>query len=183
MAPSLLEDHNFPMPRYVAFLRGVSPLNAKMPALKACFESAGFTAVKTVLGSGNVVFDVRTASEAAIERRAEAAMQAALGRSFYTVVRRADVLAQLLASDPYAAFDVSPQAKRVVSFLRQPPTRQGMLPIELDGARVLTVLGREVFSAYEPSADGPVFMTLIEKAFGKDITTRTWETVRKCALV
>jgi uncharacterized protein (DUF1697 family) len=169
------------MPRYVALLRGVSPLNAKMPALKACFEGAGFTAVKTVLGSGNVVFDARAAAEATLERQAEAAMTAALGRSFYTIVRRADVLAKLLDSDPYAAFDVPPQAKRVVSFMRNPPTRPAMLPIESDGARVLTLLGREVFTAYEPSPNGPVFMTLIEKAFGKDVTTRTWETVRKCA--
>jgi hypothetical protein len=26
-----------------------------------------------------------------------------------------------------------------------------------------------------------VFMSLIEKAFGTEITTRTWDTVRKCA--
>jgi uncharacterized protein (DUF1697 family) len=170
------------MPRYVALLRGVSPLNAKMPALKACFEGAGFTAVKTVLGSGNVVFDTRSAPESTIEQQAEAAMQATLGRSFYTIVRRADALAQLLAADPYASFDMPTQAKRVVSFMRQLPARNVVLPIESDGARVLAVVGREVFSAYEPSANGPVFMTLIEKAFGKDITTRTWETVRKCTL-
>jgi uncharacterized protein (DUF1697 family) len=170
------------MPRYVAFLRGVSPLNAKMPALKACFEGAGFTAVKTVLGSGNVVFDARAAPESKLEGQAEAVMHAALGRSFFTIVRPADTLMQLLASDPYAAFDLSPQAKRVVSFMRQPPTRPVRLPIESDGARVLTLLGRELFTAYEPSPNGPVFMTLIEKALGKDVTTRTWETVRKCAM-
>ena len=27
----------------------------------------------------------------------------------------------------------------------------------------------------------PVFMTLIAKTFGKDVTTRTWDTVKKCA--
>ncbi|MDE2325144.1 MAG: DUF1697 domain-containing protein, partial [Betaproteobacteria bacterium] len=42
------------MPRYVAFLRGVSPMNARMPELKACFEAAGFGAVRTLLSSGNV---------------------------------------------------------------------------------------------------------------------------------
>ena len=41
--------------------------------------------------------------------------------------------------------------------------------------------GREVFSAYVPSPKGPVFMALIEKALGKDVTTRTWETVGKVA--
>ena len=41
--------------------------------------------------------------------------------------------------------------------------------------------GREVFTAYLKSDKGPVFMTLIEKAFGTDVTTRTWDTVKKCA--
>ena len=46
---------------------------------------------------------------------------------------------------------------------------------------MLGVIGAEVFSTYLPSSDGPVFMRLSEKTFGKDITTRTWDTVRKCA--
>lgn len=51
------------MSRYVAFLRGVSPANAKMTDLKVCFEKMGFTNVGTVLSSGNFVFnaDVRQA--------------------------------------------------------------------------------------------------------------------------
>ena len=50
-------------------------MNAKMPELKRAFEAADFTNVKTVLSSGNVVFDARKATEAALERKAEAAMQ------------------------------------------------------------------------------------------------------------
>ena len=61
------------MARYVAFLRAVSPMNAKMPELKKCFEAVGFTDVKTVLSSGNVIFNARAASEAALEHKAEAA--------------------------------------------------------------------------------------------------------------
>lgn len=169
------------MPRYVAFLRGVSPVNAKMPELKRCFEEAGFGNVRTILSSGNVVFDARSASETSLERRAESSMQAALGRSFYTIVRPTDALRGLLESDPYAAFKLPPDAKRIVSFLRQPKRARLKLPIESDGARVLSVIGREVFTAYVRSEKGPVFMTLIEKAFGTDVTTRTWDTVRKCA--
>lgn len=169
------------MPRYVAFLRGVSPLNAKMPELKRCFEAAGFTNVRTLLSSGNVVFDARSATEASLERRAESAMQAALGRSFLTIVRRTDALRAMLESDPYAAFALPPSAKRVVSFLREPKKAKPALPIESDGARVLSTTGREIFSAYVVGEKGPVFMTLIEKAFGTDITTRTWDTVKKCA--
>lgn len=170
------------MPRYVAFLRGVSPLNAKMPELKSCFEGAGFTNVKTILSSGNVVFDARATTEAALERRAEAAMQESLGKAFPTIVRQTAFLNRLLESDPYADFDLQPNAKRVVTFLRNPPKTKIALPIESDGARILRVDGNEVFTAYVPSEKGPVFMVLIEKTFGKDVTTRTWDTVRKCAV-
>ena len=169
------------MPRYVAFLRGVSPVNAKMPELKRCFEDAGFSNVRTILSSGNVVFDARSASETSLERRAESSMHAALGRSFYTIVRQTDALRGLLESDPYAPFKLPPDAKRIVSFLREPKQAKLKLPIESDGARVLSVIGREVFTAYVRSEKGPVFMTLIEKAFGTDVTTRTWDTVGKCA--
>ena len=169
------------MARYVAFLRGVSPTNASMPALKACFEGAGFANVRTLLSSGNVAFDARAASEAAIERKAEQAMLKSLGRSFYTIVRPAAHLQALLATDPYAAHRVPARAKRVVSFLREVREPRIALPLAQDEAAVLCLVGREVFSAYLPSEKGPVFMKLIENAFGSDVTTRTWDTVAKCA--
>jgi len=169
------------MVRYAAVLRGVMPTNAKMPALKAAFESAGFTDVKTVLGSGNVVFTARKASEALLERRAEAAMTEQLGRAFPTIVRSVEALQAIVAADPYADFPVARDAKRVVTFLRAAPKAKLALPLELDGAQILCVKGREVYSAYVATPKGPVFMTLIEKTLGKEITTRTWDTVAKLA--
>jgi uncharacterized protein (DUF1697 family) len=169
------------MPRYVAFLRGVSPFNAKMPELKRCFEQAGFTNVKTVLSSGNVVFDARASKEAALERKAEAAMQTALGRSFHAFIRSADMLQAMLATDPYAAFELSPGAKRVVTFLREPHGLAISTPIDRDEARILRADEREVFSACVPGPRGSVFMARLERTFGAAITTRTWDTVRKCA--
>ena len=71
------------MPRYVALLRGVSPMNAKMPELRRCYEAAGFTNVATVLASGNVVFDSRSSSEAAVQRKAADAMEAGLAQAAY----------------------------------------------------------------------------------------------------
>jgi uncharacterized protein (DUF1697 family) len=169
------------MTRYAAFLRGVSPMNAKMPELKKAFEAAGFTEVKTVLSSGNVVFSARAAPEATLERKAEAAMKKRLGTAFPTIVRRLEALQRMLASDPYAGFRLKPGAKRVVTFLRGKPKRALELPVELDGARILRIEGGEVFTAYVPTPRGAVFMGLIEKTFGKQVTTRTWDTVRKVA--
>jgi uncharacterized protein (DUF1697 family) len=169
------------MPRYAALLRGVTPMNAKMPALAAAFEAAGFTSVRTVLSSGNVLFDARAAAEASLERKVEAAIQRGLGRAFPTIVRPVEALRALLAADPYAKLPVSRGAKRVVTFLRAEPKAKLELPIELHGACILAVRGREVLSAYLPTPKGPVFMTLIEKTFGREVTTRTWQTVVKLA--
>jgi len=167
------------MPRYAAFLRGVMPTNASMPKLKAAFEAAGFSDVKTVLASGNVVFTSVRSGEATLERKAEAAMQEQLGKEFLTIVRPVDGLRKILVTDPYKPFRVAPEAKRIVTFLRGRPVGNLKLPIELDGARILVMQEGEVFSAYLPSPRGPVFMSLIEKSFGKEQTTRTWETVTK----
>src|SRR2546425_8263788 len=98
------------MPRYAAFLRGVMPTNCKMPALKEAFEAAGFTDVKTVLGSGNVVFDARSTSEQALQQKAEAAMQDRLGKAFMTIVRPIEQLRKGLAADPYQPFNLTSKA-------------------------------------------------------------------------
>jgi uncharacterized protein (DUF1697 family) len=152
-----------------------------MPELKHSFEQAGFDAVKTVLSSGNVVFDARKAAPATLQRKAEAAMEKHLGRSFLTIVRPVAALQEMLEADPFAAFKLPSGAKRVVTFLADAPGKSLELPIEVDGARILAMYGQEVFTAYVPQPGNPVFMNLIEKTFGKDVTTRTWDTVAKCA--
>jgi uncharacterized protein (DUF1697 family) len=169
------------MPRYVAFLRGVSPMNAKMPELKRAFESAGFTNVKTVLSSGNVVFDSRSKSDASLARQAEKAMTELLDRTFLTFVRPVSALSELIEEDPHTAFQLSPNAKKLVIFLREPSNTKLKLPIEVDGASILALRGQDALAAYIPREADPAFMRVIEKTFGKDVTTRTLDTVKKCA--
>jgi uncharacterized protein (DUF1697 family) len=108
-------------------------------------------------------------------------LRSGVGRSFDTIVRSAAYLQALIAADPYAEFDLPAAAKRVVTFLRTPTELRLELPIERDGAGILKCNGSEVFSAYVPGPKGPVFMHLLERRFGTGITTRTLDTVRKCA--
>jgi len=169
------------MPRYVAFLRGVSPLNAKMPDLKRSFEAAGFTEVRTLLSSGNVVFNSRASREELLARKAEKAMHSELGRSFGTFIRRTSYLQTLLTAEPFAKYRLPQQAKRVITFLRAAPAGDIEFPAERDAARILEIAGTEVLCTYVPGPKGPVFMSVLERTFGKDITTRTVDTVRKCA--
>ncbi len=163
----------------MALLRGVSPLNAKMPELKRAFELAGFDEVKTVLSSGNVVFSARPAKAETLARQAEAAMIKHLGNAFVTFVRSVDDLRKLLESDPYRAFRAKPGYKRVVTFLHAPPKTKLDLPLEMDGGRILGIEALEVFGDYREVDRGPAFMNLLAKTFGKSITTRTWQTIEK----
>ena len=154
-------------------------MNLQMPALKRCLETAGFTNVKTVLSSGNVVFDAPSSPSGKLEAELERALEKAVGRRFLIFVRSVASLERLLESEPYSAFRLPRGSKRVVTFLRTKRTAKLKLPIAFDGARILAISGAEVLSAYVPRPSNPAFMRLIEKTFGNEVTTRTWETVTK----
>lgn len=167
--------------RYVAFLRGVSPLNAEMPELRRVFESAGFVDVQTVLGSGNVVFSAPRVALKTLAKRCEAAMTRELGASFFTLVRPVATLSALLDSRPFAGFRLGPGAKRVVTFLAEPPKRPVALPAAQPGFRILSHQHDIVLSAHQPGGPhGSALMARLERTFGKAITTRTIDTLGKC---
>lgn len=156
-------------------------MNAKMPELKQCFESAGFEDVRTLLSSGNVAFSSKASKKAVLARKAEASMQDRLGRTFSTIVRSSKHLQALVEDDPFKAFRLAPGAKAVVTFLPEALKLAPRLPIEFEGACIHEIRDLEVFVSYVPNQKSPVFMALLERTFGKSITTRTLDTVRKCA--
>lgn len=168
--------------RYAAFLRGFGPLPGgfivKMSELQRCFEKAGLTDVRTVRSSGNVVFSAASTDTASLERRIEFAMKTHLDRGFLTMVRSIDRLQGMLRRDPYRAFRLKPNAKRVVTFLRDKPSSKLNLPVTFKGASIFKIEDQDVYSAYIPTPGHPVFMMLIEKTLGKGTTTRTWETIQ-----
>jgi uncharacterized protein (DUF1697 family) len=157
-------------------------MNCKMPELKRCFEAAGFSDVRTLLSSGNVAFSARPDIVPNLEAAAEAVMEKHLGRFFQTIVRPSSFLQSIVERAPFAEFALAPNEKPVITFLRQPYDGSLALPIEQEQAAIYKLERTEVFSAYVPNEKGPAFMVLLEKTFGKEITTRTLETVRKCAV-
>jgi len=156
-------------------------MNARMPELRRAFEAAGFEDVTTLLSSGNVLFTAPASAEDALRRRAEAAMAEALGSAFPAFVRPLDALRELLASEPWSARRLPRGAKRIVTFLRAAPRAAPALPVALDAARIVALRGREALGFYVPGPRGPAFMVLVERTFGRDVTTRTWDTVARVA--
>lgn len=157
-------------------------MNCSMPELKRAFEAAGFADVKTLLSSGNVAFSAKPEIVPILEEKAEAAMQKHLGKVFLTVVRPSSFLRSLVESAPHDGFKLPTGAKPVVTFLRKPQDVVIELPLEHGPAWILKFDRTEVYSAYIPDDKASAFMALLERKFGKDITTRTLETVRKCSL-
>ncbi|OBH33258.1 pyridoxamine 5-phosphate oxidase [Mycobacterium sp. E342] len=75
------------MTEYAAFLRGVNVggVNLKMADLARALTDAGFTGVRTVLASGNVVLK-SPAGAAAVRKKAEAALRERFGYDAWVLV-------------------------------------------------------------------------------------------------
>jgi len=111
--------------RYVALLRGINVGTAKQVAmtdLAACFEKLGFTGVRTVLRSGNVVFDAAGAVDPlALER----AIADATGVSAGVVVVDDARFRQIVAENPLASVSSDP-SRALVYFLDEVPDDTGL---------------------------------------------------------
>ncbi|KRE29216.1 pyridoxamine 5-phosphate oxidase [Mycobacterium sp. Soil538] len=90
------------MTRYAAFLRGVNVggVTLKMPAVAQALEAAGFTDVKTLLASGNVLLTSRAGANT-VRTKAEKALSAEFGYEAWVLVYDVDALADISASYPF----------------------------------------------------------------------------------
>jgi uncharacterized protein (DUF1697 family) len=88
--------------RYVAFLRGINVggVNLKMAAVAEALTAAGFTAVKTVLASGNVLLESRS-SVKAVRTKAEAALRETFGYDAWVLAYDLDTVAAISEAFPF----------------------------------------------------------------------------------
>jgi uncharacterized protein (DUF1697 family) len=171
------------MGKYAAFLRGINVGGHKkvpMPALKQVFENLGFGNVKTLLISGNVVFEGRHEQV----RRIPGALEKAFGFPIDTIVFPFEVIVKMVRSAPFTAVRVSPRTRLYVTFLAREPSAPPRLPLLSDDRSftILRLADRAVFSVLDPGKNGtPEAMNLLEKTFGNNVTTRNFNTVVKVA--
>ena len=162
------------MPRCIAFLRAVNVggRTVKMETLRSTCEALGLSRVRTYIASGNVIFDTRARDLTALERKIEAALQAAFGFEIHTFVRTVD---ELQAALDHAAFDPSETVHaptHVIGFLAATPAAQAhalLGPLDGDVDR-LRLHGRELhwLSARKQSES-----TFSNAVFERTLRTRT----------
>jgi uncharacterized protein (DUF1697 family) len=166
------------MTQYVAFPRGINVSHPmKMADLREVFESLGYDDVRTVLASGNVLFDTKRTAEATLIRRIEHALSSAFGVRIPVVIRTLTELERLAATNPFGKVDVGPKTRPYVTFLRAKP-RKGRVVPEGDGYEVLGIYERTVCSVVHlAGTTTPALMRVLDKTFGDEVTTRSWNTV------
>lgn len=88
---------------YVALLRGIGPGNPNMrnERLRGVFAGLGFGKVRTVLASGNVLFEDPSRAIRAFETRIEMALPQALGFRSTAIIRSRNQLEALVNDDPF----------------------------------------------------------------------------------
>ena len=172
------------MTKYIALLRGIAPTNPNMrnDKLRGVFEKLGFANVKTVISSGNVIFESPSRSVRKLEEAIEKALPEQLGFNSTTIIRSQKQILQLIDENPFQGMEHSQKSSLNVTFLKKKRKIDIKFPYKVDN-RDYTLLGMydsAICSVIDlTGAKTPDLMVWLEKHFGKEITTRTWKTVER----
>ncbi|HJS19131.1 MAG TPA: DUF1697 domain-containing protein [Anaerolineales bacterium] len=172
------------MTKYVALLRGIGPgiPNMRNDKLRGFFEDLGFTDVKTVISSGNVIFESPSRNVKELESTIEEALPRKLGFNSTTIIRSKQQLQRLFDNDPFKGMEHSQKSSLNVTFLKRKTKTDIKFPYEVEN-RAYTILGmydNAICSVLDlTSPKTPDLFSWLEKKFGKAITTRTWKTVER----
>ncbi|MCW5717363.1 MAG: DUF1697 domain-containing protein [Bauldia sp.] len=176
-------------PRYAVFLRGVNVGGVKVPMaeLRAMAEAMGFSGVKTLLQSGNLVLaDPKARPAAELETLLEAEAKGAFGRAIDFMIRTPEELDAAIAANPFPEMAKDDPSHLVVHFLKgNAPDHAAIAALNaaISGPERAATAGRELYITY-PDGIGTSKLSnsLIEKMLGKQRATgRNWNTVLKMA--
>jgi uncharacterized protein (DUF1697 family) len=175
------------MSMHVAFLRAVNVGGRNLvPMSELCdlFGSLGFTSVKSLLQSGNVIFDTDRQADETIESMLEAQTAKRFGVAVDYMVRSAQELGKAIASNPFPAEAEKDPAHLLVLFLKEaaPAKNVRVLEATIQGPERIQAKGKQLYAVY-PEGVGRSKLTnaLIEKKLGVRGTGRNWNTVLKLA--
>lgn len=171
------------MSRFVALLRGVNVGGAKrvpMADLRVLLEGLGYTEVRTLLNSGNAIFDSTIRTSSTHETRIAAAIAEAMQVEVPVIVKSAKEFAAIEAANTLEAIATDP-SRLLVAFTRDAMALQSLAPL----LAILKSPEQIYFgehAAYVWFANGILGSkagdALLGK-MGKAVTTRNWATVLK----
>ncbi|WP_426392070.1 DUF1697 domain-containing protein [Variovorax sp. R-27] len=170
--------------RHVALLRGVNVngITIKSADLKALFVELGFGAVRTVLASGNVLFDTSESGAAALRTRIEQALRKRFGYDAWIVLLTQKTVAEMAAGYPFERIDEERHPYIVfgsdAAMLDEIVEKAGTVDADVEQLK----RGKGVLYWQCPrgeSLDTPVAKLLAKARYKSSTTTRNLRTVEK----
>ena len=173
------------MPQYVAVLRAIN-LGAHnriaMADLRAMCAKLDLGNTRTLLVSGNVVFESRLDSSKKLERLLEDASTTHLGVTTDYFVRSAKEWQEIIDANPFPAEASHDPGRVVMMCLRDAPSAAQVKTLQaaIKGGETVRAQGKQAYFVY-PDGQGRSKLTIamIEKALGTRGTARNWNTVLK----
>ncbi|MEZ4884180.1 MAG: DUF1697 domain-containing protein [Chitinophagales bacterium] len=171
--------------QYVAFLRGINVgghHKVPMADLRKEMENLKFEKVVTLLNSGNIVFDAIAGDLERLEKTLSEHLEKTFGFPIPTIVRKAETIDELLKDNPFKDIILTKDIRLYVSFLQTDTETDLELPWESEDKsfKIISVSDKTIVSVLDLSiSKTPKAMDALEKYFGKDITTRNWNTIKR----
>lgn len=168
---------------YIALLRGINVGRAKrvpMAELRELLAGLGYSSVRTLINSGNAVFEAGDRPTGELAAEIEAALASRFGFPVPVVVQTAAGLAAIVAENPLPHAEREP-SKFLVAFVPAPTDLHKLAPL-LDESWDPDQLAVGSLAAYVWCVSGILESRLFQevgRAMGKAVTIRNWATVLK----
>lgn len=171
------------MKTYIAFLRGINVgghHKVPMADLKNELQTLGLKNIITILNSGNIIFDSTNKDIAIIEQNITLHLEKTFGFPIPTIVRTAETIQNILKEAPFNNLEITKDIKLYISFLKTAVEPNLQIPWESEDQayKILDYKNKNIISVLDLSKSKTTkAMTTLEHSFGKNITTRNWNTL------
>lgn len=171
---------------YVAFLRGINVgghHKVPMADLRREMEQLNCEKVVTLLNTGNIIFEAKSDEVGNLENTISAHLEKVFGFPIPVIIRTSEAILKMLTNDPFQVIPVITKDIRLyVSLLRK--TSEVVLQLPWESAnqafKIIDISANTIFSVLDLSVTKtPKGMENLERYFGKDITTRNWNTIKR----
>lgn len=154
-----------------------------MAELRQMLDDMGMHNPRTLLQTGNLVFQSPSSSESELEALLETETERRLGLRTDFLVRSASEWSSVVAQNPYPKAAESDPSHLVVVFLKSEPDQESVRALDAaPGPERTSAWGRHLFATYpEGIGRSKLTISLIERKLGTRGTARNWNTVLKLA--
>lgn len=175
------------MTKHVALLRAINLAGRNavaMAGLRNLFAELGFLEARSLLQSGNLVFEGDGRTPAELERLLEDATAKRLGVQTDYFIRTSTEWSKIVANNPFRREAKQDPGHLLVLCLKKAPAAGDVKSLQaaIRGREIVRADGRQAYIVY-PDGVGrsKLTATLIERKLGTRGTARNWNTVLKLA--